>query len=81
MSLMLMHIPFNLSKCVLLCWLEFKLLMSVAMLLQCALQLADVIGGRTRLSTLKFFHKQSKDSFYGSSCNPSSGIFFSVFAV
>lgn len=29
--------PFYLSKCALLCWHEFQLLMSVALLLQCAL--------------------------------------------
>lgn len=29
--------PFYLSKCALLCWHEFQLLKSVAMLLQCAL--------------------------------------------
>lgn len=71
--------PFYLSKCALLCWHEFQApdecSDDIAICTHCLL----TCDGRQDKSThqhTRVFLRISKDSFYGSSCNPSSGIIF-----
>lgn len=74
--------PFYLSKCALLCWHEFQLLMSVALLTAVCTHCLLTCDGRQDKSThqhTRVFLQTSKGSLYGSSCNPSSGIFFCLF--
>lgn len=73
--------PYYLSKCALLCWHEFQAPDEcsdvIAMCTHCLL----TCEGRQDKSThqhTRVFLQTSKGSFYGSSCNPSSGIFFFV---
>lgn len=80
--MMLMHIPFYLSKCALLCWHEFQAPDEcsnvIAMCTHCLL----TCDGRQDESThqhTRVFLQTGKGSFYGSSCNPSSGIFLFCF--
>lgn len=61
---------FSLWKCC--ASMSFRLLMSVAMLLQCAL-IVKSTHQQTRGFFFFYLHTERKSSVNGSSCNPSSG--------